>query len=98
VKYLQITNLALLALGLTLTLVVAVECLIYAVYLGADPLISRQLPMLLEFTAVLGAFSLASFLAYAGHRGQWKLRWLTQLLPILGIAGTIATLVSLRGR
>jgi peptidoglycan/LPS O-acetylase OafA/YrhL len=96
VKYLQIANLALLALGITLTVVVAVECLIYAVYLDASPSIGRQLPLLLEFNAVLGAFSLGAFLAYAGHRAHWKARWITQVLPVLGLAGAIATLVTLR--
>ncbi len=96
-KYLQIANLALLALGLTLTVVVAVECLIYAIYLNADPMINRQLPDLLAFTAVLGAFSFMSFLAFAGHRARWRARWVTQLLPLLGLAGSIATLVALRG-
>jgi len=97
VKYLQIANLALLALGLTLTIVVAVECLIYAIYLNADPMINRQLPELLVFTAVLGAFSFASFLAFAGHRAHWRVRWLTQLLPLFGLAGSVAALVALRG-
>jgi hypothetical protein len=97
VKYLQITNLALLALGLTLTVVVSVECLIYAVYRNADVGVGRQLPSLLEFTAVLAAFSLASLLAWIGHRARWRLRWITQVLPILGIVGAIAALVSLRG-
>ncbi|HZP12619.1 MAG TPA: hypothetical protein VFB36_09380 [Nevskiaceae bacterium] len=96
-KYLQIANLALLALGLTLTVVVAVECLIYAIYLDADPMINRQLPELLGFTVVLGAFSFASFLAFAGHRAHWRARWVTQLLPLAGLVGSIATLVALRG-
>ena len=95
-KYLQITNLALLALGLVLTIVLAVESLIYTIYLGADPIVGRQLPKVLQMTAVLGAFSAAALLAYVGHRGQRSWRWVAQTLPVIAGAGVILSLVGLR--
>ena len=95
-KYLQITNLALLALGLTLTLVLAVESLIYTVYLGADPLVARQLPLLLELTALLGVFSGASLAAYVGHRLHKVWRWPAQVLPLIAGVAVIAGLAQVR--
>jgi len=96
VKYLQITNLALLALGLTLTIVLAVESLLYAIYLGADPIVARQLPDVLELTALLAVFSLAALIAFFGHRLNKPWRWPAQALPILAAAGVIASLVAMR--
>jgi FtsH-binding integral membrane protein len=96
VKYLQITNLVLLALGLVLTLVLSVVCLLYSVHLDADPVVRRQLPLVLQFTALLGVFSLASFLAYFGHRRDKAWRWIAQLLPVLAAAGLIVSLIGMR--
>lgn len=96
-KYLQITNLALLALGVTLTLVLGVESLIYAVYLGADPLVARQLPLVLELTALLGVFSGAALIAWLGHRAQKFWRWPAQALPLIAAAVVIADLARMRG-
>jgi hypothetical protein len=97
VKYLQITNLALLALGLVLTIILAVECLIYAIYLDADPVVRRQLPMLLQFTAVLGGFTITALLAFLGHRWRKVWRWPAQLLPALGLAAALGSLYQLQG-
>ena len=94
-KYLQITNLVLLALGLTLTLVLAVESLLYAIYLGADPIVARQVPAGLELTALLGVFSLAALVAYFGHRLHKAWRWPAQALPILAAGGVIASIVAM---
>ena len=95
-KYLQILNLTLLALGVTLATVLAVESLIYAVYLGADPLVGRQLPMVLRFTVVFCVFSVASLLAYLGHRGRHGWRWPAQLLPLAAMILVVLTLEQLR--
>lgn len=95
-KYLQITNLALLALGTTLMTVLAVECLIYAIYLDADPIVRRQLPFVLELTVLLGVFSAAALVAYVGHRKHSGWRWPAQALPLLAGAGVIASVVSVR--
>ena len=92
-KYLQILNLSLLALGITLAVVLAVESLIYAVYLGADPVIGRQLPQVLRFTLIFCIFSVASLLAWLGHRSHRPWRWPAQLLPF---AAMIAVLLALR--
>lgn len=95
-KYLQILNLSLLALGVTLAVVLAVESLIYAVYLGADPVINRQLPLVLRFTEVFCIFSVASLLAWLGHRGHHPWRWPAQLLPFAAMIAVLLTLQQLR--
>lgn len=91
-KYLQILNLALLALGLTLAVVLAVEALIYSLYLAEAPRLARDLPLLLNFTAVFAALSAASAGAYFGHRRKAIWRWPAQVLPLLAIAGVFAVL------
>ncbi len=95
-KYLQITNLALMALGATLMTVLAVECLIYAVYLDADPIVRRQLPFVIELTVLLGVFAAAALIAYVGHRRHSAWRWPAQALPVVAGAGVIASLVLVR--
>lgn len=95
-KYLQILNLTLLALGVTFAVVLAVESLIYALYLNADPALRRQLPMLLQLTGMSCALALASTLTYFAHRRGWRLRWPAQVLPLLAVAGAVAMLAELR--
>jgi hypothetical protein len=96
VRVLQIANLAMLALGLVLTIVLGVVCLLYAVHLDADPIVRRQLPLVLQFTGLLGVFAFTAFLAYAGHRGQKAWRWGAQVLPLLAAAGVVASLIGMR--
>lgn len=95
-RYLQIFNLVLLALGLILTIVLAVECLLYAIYLGADPLVGRQLPAVIRMTFAFAALSAAAALAYFGHRGMRVWRWPAQLLPLLALAAAVLMLSQLR--
>lgn len=94
-KYLQIFNLALLALGITLALVLGVESLIYALYLHADPLVGRQLPLLLRMTAVMCGFAGASLVAYHGHRRRRAWRWPAQALPLIGAGAVLFTLAQI---
>ena len=96
VRYLQILNMALAALGITLAVVLAVESFIYAWYLGADPLVRRQLPLLLELTAVFAVFTAAALLAFFAQRRQYAWRWPAQLLPFFALAAVAATLAQLR--
>lgn len=95
-KYLQILNLGLAALGFTFTLILAVECLIYAVYLGDDPVIAAQLPALLRFTAAFAALALGAGLAWWSQRRRWSWRWGAQLLPLLALSGTYLLVQDLR--
>ena len=94
-KYLQILNLTLLALGTTLAVVLAVESLIYTLYLDAAPQVRRQLPLLLRLTATLCGFSIASLLAYLGHRRQALWRWPAQVLPAMAMAAVVLMLTQL---
>ena len=95
-KYLQIGNLALLALGVTLTVVLAVECLLYLPYVHSDPIAGQQLPMVMRFTVVFAILTTASALAYWGHRGRRMWRWPAQLLPPLAVIVVLVTLAQLR--
>lgn len=95
-KYLQILNLTLLALGLTLAVVLAVEAFIYSLYLADAPRLARDLPLLLKFTAAFTALAVASALAYFGHRRQAFWRWPAQILPALAIVAAVAVLSQIK--
>lgn len=95
-KHLQVLNAVLMAAGAAMALVLAVVCLIYSVYLNSEPHLRAEMPLLLTFTAVFAALMLAGGLAFFGQRGQWRLRWLLQGLPVLALAGIALVLAGLR--
>ncbi|MCI0749333.1 MAG: hypothetical protein L0Y32_02145 [Nevskiales bacterium] len=86
-KVLQILNAVLLAFGTAMGLVLGVVCLIYGVYLEAEPRLKSQLPDLLMFTAGFSALALLAGAAFLGHRRRWPLRWCVQGLPVLPLLG-----------
>jgi hypothetical protein len=97
VKYLQILNLAVLALGAALALVMAVVCLLYGVHLDTEPRLRQEFTGLLTLTAGFAGFGAAGALAFFGHRGRWMLRWPLQALPLAPLAGILLFLLGLRG-
>lgn len=96
-KYLQILNLAVLALGAALSLVLAVVCLLYGVHLDLQPRLRSDLIGLLILTGWFAGFGMAGALAFFGHRGRWLLRWPLQALPLAPFAGILLFLLGLKG-
>lgn len=95
-KQLQILNAVLAATGAAFGVVLAVVCVIYAVYLDTAPRLQAEMPLLLTATGSFLALMAAGGLAFLGHRRAWNLRWLVQLLPALPLAGIVAFLASLK--
>jgi len=96
VKYLQILNATLLALGVTLSVVLGVVCLQFLVYWDQSASLRAQMPFLLQVTAGCVALAAGAAVAFAAQRRSWPGRWLVQGLPGLAIAGILLLLVSLR--
>jgi len=96
VKYLQILNATLLALGVTLTVVLGVVCLQFWVYWDQSVSLRGQMPFLLQTTAGCVALAAGAALAFAAQRRSWPGRWIVQGLPGLAVAGILLLLTSLR--
>lgn len=91
-KYLQILNGALAAMGAALGTVMGVVCLMYAAHLEGEPRLRADLPMLLAATGLFLGLGLVAGAALMAHRRAWAGRWLVQALPLLAI-GLLAVLV-----
>lgn len=96
-KYLQILNATLLALGASLALCMGVVCFLYGVHLDAEPQLRAEMPRLYALTAVFAALGLAGLIAFEAQRRRWLLRWPAQLLPFLPIAGLALFIARMRG-
>lgn len=94
-KQLQILNAVIAAAGAAMALILAVVCLIYAVYREEQPRLQAEMPLLLTFTAVFALLMLAGGLAFAAQQRRWNSRWLLQVLPALPLAGMVLILVNL---
>lgn len=95
-KYLQITNAAVLAMGLVMGTILAVVCVLYLSHAGNEPQLRDDLPRLFLVTGLFLALGLAAGVAFLGHRRQWPGRWLFQALPLAPIAGLGLFLMGLR--
>ena len=95
-RYLQILNATLMALGVTLGVVLGVVCLLFWIYWDASASLRAQMPFLLETTAGCFALAATAALAFAGQRRGWVGRWVLQGLPGLAVAGILLLLISLR--
>jgi len=96
VKYLQITNAAVLAFGLSMGTILAVVCVLYGVHVGSEPQLRGDLPNLFALTGLFLGLGLAGGVAFLAHRRQWLGRWLLQALPLAPVAGLGLFLLSLR--
>lgn len=96
-KYLQILNAVMLALGASLALCMAVVCLQYLWYLPSEPQLADEMPKLYGVTAVFAAMGGAGLVAFLAHRKRWALRWLAQALPVLPLLGLAMYVARLRG-
>lgn len=96
-KYLQIVNAALLALGAVMALVLAVVSLLYGAHLEEAPRLRADLPRLLELTGWFLLLAAASGATFFGHRRRWPGRWLLQGTPLVALAAVILFFVRLRG-
>lgn len=96
-KYLQILNGALAALGAALGTVLAVVCLMYAVHLDSAPRLRDDMPMLLAATGAFVALGAVALGAFVGHRRSWRLRWALQALPFAALASLALIAAQLRG-
>lgn len=95
-KYLQIANAAVLALGAAMGLILAVVCVLYGANLGTHPELRAELPALLRVTGLFLALGTAAGVAFLGQRRRWPGRWLLQALPGAPLAGLALFLVGLR--
>lgn len=95
-KYLQILNAALLALGASVGLCMGVVCFLYGVHLDAEPQLRAEMPRLYGVTAVFSALGVAGLVAFVAQRRRWLLRWLAQLLPVLPIVGMAIFIARMR--
>ena len=95
-RYLQIANAAVLALGLAMGVILLVVCLMYLAHVGGEPQLRGDLPALYLVTGLFFGFGLAGGAAFFGHRRRWTGRWLLQALPLLPAAGLGLFLLSLR--
>lgn len=96
-KYLQIANAAVLALGLAMGLILGVVCVLYGANAAEHPQLRGDLPRLFLVTGLFFALGLAAGAAFFGHRRRWPARWLAQALPLAPIAGLLLFLDGLRG-
>ncbi|HUS24062.1 MAG TPA: hypothetical protein VM369_03865 [Candidatus Binatia bacterium] len=95
-KYLQLLNAALAALGAALGAVLAVVCVLYWVYLDLDPKLPAQLPQLVMAAALCAALGVAGLGAFLAQRRGWSARWLLQFAPLGAIAGLVLFFLRLR--
>jgi hypothetical protein len=96
VKYLQILNVTWLVLGGAMSIVLAVVCLLYWVYLDSHPELRRDLPVLLTVTGGFAGLAASGALAFFGNRRAWMLRWPLQILPVLPLAMLLLFAASFR--
>lgn len=95
-KYLQILNASLWALGASLAICMGVVCLQYLVYLDSEPQLRASLPRLYAVTGAFAALGFAGFVAFMAHRRQWLLRWPAQFLVFLPMLALAFVVVKLR--
>jgi H+/Cl- antiporter ClcA len=96
VRYLQILNAVLLALGSVMGLILAVVCLLYGVHVAGEPRLADELPRLFVLTGLFAGVAGAGGLALLAHRREWMLRWPLQALPLAPLAGILMFVLSLR--
>jgi hypothetical protein len=92
-RYLQILNAVMLALGGALAVCMGVVCLLYGIYLDSEPQLRAEMPRLYAVTVAFAGMGLAGLAAFEAQRRRWLLRWLAQLLPVLPMIG-LALVVS----
>ena len=95
-KYLQIVNVAVLLLGATMAINLAVVCLLYGVHLDSEPQLRADLPGLYALTGLFTGLGLAGAGAFLGQRRLWPGRWLLQALPVVPVVGILVFLAGLR--
>lgn len=95
-KYLQITNAVVLALGAAMGVILAVVCVLYGANLGEQPDLREELPRLLLVTVLFLALGAAGGLAFLGQRRGWPGRWLLQALPLAPAVGLALFVAGLR--
>ena len=96
-KYLQIFNATMLALGAALAICMGVVCLQYAWYLDTEPQLRDHMPRLYAVTGAFAGLGLAGLLAFLAQRRGWMLRWFAQLLPVLPLVGLALIVARMRG-
>ncbi|MBV62667.1 hypothetical protein [Abyssibacter profundi] len=70
-RYLYYLNCAMMALSAVLTVVLAVVCLIYVLYLGREPQLQQELRLLFVTTGLFGVMTAGGVVAVLGqHRGR----------------------------
>lgn len=96
-KYLQIVNAAVWALGAAMALVLAVVCILYAANLDAAPQLRADLPRLLKLTGLFALFGAAGAAPFFAHRRGWPGRWLLQVAPLPALGTVVLFFLGLRG-
>jgi hypothetical protein len=89
-KYLLYADAILLAAGTAMSVTLAVVCLLFAIYRGTSPEITRGLPTLVFLTVAFFALTLFSGAAWQSLRRNTRWKWLAQAAlavaaPAIGI-------------
>lgn len=74
-RYLYYLNCAMMALSAVLTVVLAVVCLIYVIYMGQEPQLQDELRLLLITTGLFGVMTAGGVAAVIGQRKQRHWHW-----------------------
>jgi hypothetical protein len=77
-KYLLYADAVLLAAGAAMSVTLAVVCLLFAIYRGTSPEITRGLPTLAFLALAFFALTLFSGAAWQGLRRNTRWKWLAQ--------------------
>lgn len=67
-----------LLIASTMTLLLAVVCLLYVIYLDASPTMREEMPALLAATGLFGVLALLAGAAFWGLRRETAWRWAAQ--------------------
>lgn len=94
-RYLTIVNGALFALFASLAVVMGVVCIMYLVYLNAEPRLQSEWPAVLASTVIFAVLGVTSGFGFFGLLRGKSWRWIAQAVLLLSLIPGYLTLVKL---
>ena len=91
-NFVRFYTILLTLIGVTMTLLLAVVCLLYAIYIDASPKMREEWPTLLIATGMFGTLTVAAGGAFVGLRKQARWLWPAQAVLIV-VAAVIAVIL-----
>jgi type III secretory pathway component EscV len=89
VKYLQAINWIMLALGVSMTVSLAVVCLMYGIYMDQSPRLPAEFSSVLTTTLLCLAVSLSAAAAALGHRRHGIWRWPAEAMLVFSVVAVV---------